>query len=130
MVTIHIFRLNLIFQQYLITASTRKWIEKNLKPSYNTLPDSYTELYLPNTLYYRNKNIYLITFTGKAEVEGIKAEINTFKEDKERIKFKMEKLELEQEDPVPKNIRGMLRIRHKVGIVRKIFYVVFLKVLC
>ncbi|CAG2234208.1 unnamed protein product [Mytilus edulis] len=39
---------------------------------------------------------------GREEVRGIKAEI---KEDKKHIISKLERLELEQEDPVPRNIR-------------------------
>ncbi|XP_052072554.1 uncharacterized protein LOC127710651 isoform X2 [Mytilus californianus] len=48
---------------------------------------------------------------GKEEVKGIKAEINTFKEDKEQIINKLEKLEVEQEDPVPRNIREQVKRR-------------------
>lgn len=44
-----------------------------------------------------------ITFAGREEVRGIKAEI---KEDKKHIISILERLELEQEDPVPRNIKG------------------------
>ncbi|CAC5386133.1 unnamed protein product [Mytilus coruscus] len=48
---------------------------------------------------------------GREEVKGIKAQINTFKEDKEQIISKLEKLELEQEDPIPRNIREQVKRR-------------------
>ncbi|VDI38486.1 Hypothetical predicted protein [Mytilus galloprovincialis] len=46
--------------------------------------------------------------TGREEVRGIKAEI---KEDKKHIISKLERLELEQEDPVPRNIREQIKMR-------------------